>query len=303
MASDEVTRARAMLVVEDVKPDVAQARVPAAIRAEPEPAWAEPVPRWRSLPIAPAALEDFAHCARRFQLADLERMPEPDPRGERAVEALLPRVLARVDLASFGAPLLAPAEAARALAREGVASDHPLHGPVAERVVAFLLGAYASKVASARAHVSRAVRLVHDVGDATACVVTLTGTIDLLVRWKDGALDVVDATCTRGSPATHALRLAARVLAARALVPEATRIRAGHAFLGQGGEPAWYVLGAAELEAARTRIAALGERVALARWSARFPPEPVTTCHAIDCGYVSFCHADGARAARGASRP
>jgi ATP-dependent helicase/nuclease subunit A len=303
LASDEPTRARAMLLVEDVKPDLARARVPMAVRAEPEPAWAEAVPRWRSLPIAPAALEDFAHCARRFQLGHLERMPELDPRGERAVEALLPRVLARVDLASFGAPLLAPAEAARALAREGVTRDHPLHGPAAERLVAFLLGAYATKVASARAQVSRAVPLVHDVGDAAACVVTLTGTIDLLVRWKDGAVDVVDATCTRGSPVTHALRLVARVLAARALVPEATRIRAGHAFLGGGGEPAWYALGAADLDAARARTAALGERLALARWSERFPPEPVTTCHAIDCGYLGFCHADGARPARGASKP
>ncbi len=101
---------------------------------------------------------------------------------------------------------------------------------------------------------------------------------------------------------THRV-FAARLLAARALVPEATRIRAGHAFLGHGGEPAWYVLGAADLDAARPRITALGERVALARWSARFPPEPVTTCQAIDCGYVGFCHAEGARPARGASKP
>jgi hypothetical protein len=297
MAADEVTRARAMLVVEDVNPDFAPARPPTPVRGETEAAWAVPVPRWRSLPIAPTALEDSSHCARRFQLAHLESLPELDPRGVRAVEALLPRVLARVDLASFGAPLLAPAEAARALEREGVARDHPLHGPVAERIVGFLLGPYATKVASARAHVSRAVPVVHDVGDAGGCTVTLSGTLDLLVRWKDGAVDVVDATCVRGSPVIHALRLAAHVLCARALVPGATNVRAGLAFLGQGGEPAWTSLGAAELEAARARIATVGGRVAVARWSTRFPPEPTTTCHAIDCGYVSFCH-PGARAAK-----
>jgi ATP-dependent exoDNAse (exonuclease V) beta subunit len=304
IASDDVAKARAFLAVENVQPDFSAA--PATVAGLPidaDVAWTEvSVPAWRALPMAPAALEDFAHCARRFQLAHLQGMPEADEGSARTAEALVPKVLARVDLASFGAPLLARTEVSRALEREGVASDHAMHGLVVERIAGFLLGAYATRVATARAHVSRAVPLVHDAVDSSSRAVTLSGVVDLVVRWKDGSVDLLDASCSRGSVATHALRLEAHAVAARTIAPDATRVRSGLALLGVGGEPAWLAKSASELDAARARITDLGGRVVEARWADRFAPEPIATCHAIDCGYVRFCHPGGA-GARGSSRP
>jgi ATP-dependent helicase/nuclease subunit A len=60
---------------------------PTTRAAEARPAAAAPpalATRWRRLPLAAPALQDFAHCTRRFELAHLIEMPEPPAPGATA---------------------------------------------------------------------------------------------------------------------------------------------------------------------------------------------------------------------------
>ena len=123
---------------------------------------------------------------------------------------------------------------------------------------------------------------------------TLRGTIDLLVRWRDGSIDVIDYKRARAASVdAHALQLDAYALAARSLFPGTTRIRTGIVFLGGAGEePVWRRAETsidAEADVAQ-RIASLGAQLVEARWSERFPRAPVTICRTIRCGYVRHCH-------------
>jgi len=319
IADDATSCARAFLeVVEDVQPsagraDESSAPLDSSTPAVPSeaPATWIPVtsPAWRSLPIAATALQDFHHCARRFELAHVLDLPEHAPAfveavardatddgsgaprlDARAEGTLAHRVLERVDAASFGATLFARAEASRILEREGVPRDHEKHGKVVERVLRFLGGAYAERVAAMKAQISREVTFVIDVADDEGRALVLRGSIDLLVRWKDGTVDVIDYKRARGpSPEPHAFQLDAYALAAREIVPDAARIRAGIDFLGGGrGEPAW--IAPSEPSVSRARLAPLGARLVASRWSEQFPREPIATCRAIRCGYVRHCH-------------
>ncbi|HEY2518064.1 MAG TPA: UvrD-helicase domain-containing protein, partial [Polyangiaceae bacterium] len=312
-------RARALLEVEEAPPpDVASLAAAAVLALAPEedPELAPlETPAWRSLPIATTALEDFSHCARRFQLVHVLDLPEeaparegasgssppPQPAGALAPTALpldplaegalAHRVLEQVDPASFGAPLLARAEATRVLERAGVGRDQEKHAVVVERVLRFLGGAYAARVAAEKAEVAREIPFVLDLTDAAERTITLRGAIDLLVRWRDGSIDVLDYKRARGaSAAPHAFQLDAYALAARGLARGVTRVRAGIVFLGPGGgEPVWRAAGDPEARV-RERVAALGARLVEARWEERFPRAPLPTCIAIRCGYVKRCH-------------
>ncbi|MEO8875482.1 MAG: hypothetical protein ABI461_07845, partial [Polyangiaceae bacterium] len=65
--------------------------------------------------------------------------------------------------------------------------------------------------------------------------------------------------------------------------------RAGIVFLGgDPGEPSWHPL--PQLDLVRKRIADLGAKAVLARWSGEFPRAPISTCKKIHCGYVTLCH-------------
>jgi hypothetical protein len=308
-------RTRALLELEDAAPVVLSppGSADAAIGADAEGAWTPLTrPSWRALPIAVTALQDFAHCPRRFELAHVLDLPEragallePVERDEiadgesgslldaRAEGALAHRVLEQVDVASFGALLLARAEASRVLERAGVSSGHPHHEVVLARVLRFLSGAYAARIAAQRGEVAREVPFVLDLRDAEDRSVTLRGTIDLLVRWRDGTVDLVDYKRARSASAqVHGLVLDAYALAARALFPATAKLRVGVVFLRGGGEePIWRpeVETGPEVSA---RIASLGARLVEARWSERFSREPLATCARIRCGYVPHCHPD-----------
>jgi ATP-dependent helicase/nuclease subunit A len=311
IADSPERRARAMLEVEDAPPPAVTRLVAESPSPRAEDAWAplEQAP-WRSLPIATTALQDFQHCQRRFELAHILDLPEPGAalvagiardalvgatpaaRGDALAEgALAHRVLEQVDAASFGAALLARAEASRVLERAGVGGGHPKHAVVIDRVVRFLGGTYAARISALKADIGREVPFVLDLRDGAGRVVTLRGTIDLLVRWRDGSLDVVDYKRARdASPDSHALQLDAYALAARAIAPEATRLRAGIVFLGGGsGEPVWR----ANVETGPEvglRLASLAEGLVAARWSETFPRTSLATCRAIRCGYVPHCY-------------
>ena len=309
-------RSRALLAVEEAPPVPLGTLAPSSEPpAAAEEAWT-PLgrPSWRSLPIAATALQDFAHCPRRFELAHVLDLPEhagpflePIARDELPTGAAAPRldalaegtlahrVLEQVDAASFGALLLARAEASRVLERAGVPAGHPKHGVVLDRVLRFLGGGYAARIAAQKGELSREVPFVLDLADAEKRAVTLRGTIDLLVRWRDGTVDVVDYKRARvPSVAPHAFQLDAYTLAARALFPGAPRIRAGIVFLGGGAEePVWREGGEAGAGVAE-QLAALGARLVDARWGERFPRAPLATCRTIRCGYVRHCHPDAA---------
>jgi ATP-dependent helicase/nuclease subunit A len=311
LAEDDGARARAMLNVEEVTVrtlvrdgafDLPPPEHDAARMHE-----ASSAPRWRSLPIATTALQDFHHCPRRFQLVHLLDLPEETPpwiaprardAGDdlggphvdaRAEGTLAHRVLERVEAASFGRDE-ARARASRALEHEGIALEHEKHAVVVARVMRFLGGAYAARIAGAGASILREHPFVFDVLDGQGRAVAVRGTIDLLVRWPDGAIDVIDYKRARGPSAEpYAFQLDAYVLAARALFPDAKSIRAGIVFLGgDASEPIWR--SAVDVDHARARFASLGERLVDARWSERFPRVALPECHAIHCGYVSYCH-------------
>jgi hypothetical protein len=114
--------------------------------------------------------------------------------------------------------------------------------------------------------------------------------MDLVVVWRDGSVDVIDYKSARsGDVETYAFQLDVYALGARAIFPDAPRLRAGLVFLGGGnGEPVWRSL-PPEADV-RVRLAALGDRLVDARWSESFPRVAIERCERIHCGFIGRCH-------------
>ena len=101
----------------------------------------------------------------------------------------------------------------------------------------------------------------------------------------------------RADLSAYAFQLRAYALAARAITGRGARVRAGILFLGGASEPTMLDGGGAdgalangEHDAFATELAALGARLAAARWSDRWAGVPVETCKALRCGFVPACH-------------
>ncbi len=321
LAEDLESRERAQLDVEavDVPRQIERATPPVAAPGS----LAAPVlpgPSWRSLPIATTALQDFHHCPRRFQLAALVGMPErfmatPPPGGverprgagkedARVMGTLAHRVLERVDATLFGRTDVSES-VTTLVARLGAGVDPEEQVEIVGRVTRFLGSGYARRIADEGAHVQREQPFVLRLADREERTLVLRGTIDLLVGWPDGSVDVVDykrARVARAEP--YELQLDAYDLAARELTassggresrsPGTGHVRAGLVFLGADApEPIWRPQ--TDPEEARARIAALGSRLVEARWRESFPGVPLARCEAIRCGYVGLCHPDAGR--------
>ena len=101
---------------------------------------------------------------------------------------------------------------------------------------------------------------------------------------------VVDYKRARGPGLEpYAFQLELYVLAARALFPSATRVRAGVAFLGGDPEtPLWLPDVDRAVSERRVRDAASG--LSEARATGRFPRAPRAVCDAIHCGFVGRCY-------------
>jgi ATP-dependent helicase/nuclease subunit A len=330
IAADDSARRMAALAVEDVevpppvvRPHHLRDAVPVAPAAPKRP---DAPPAWRSLPIAPTALADFDHCSRRFELVHLLGLPEhlrggraPDlarpaaspPRvpGAAALDAraqgtLAHAVLERVPTTAFAGDDAAAA-ASRALAAEGIPVDHAQHAAIVARVTRFLAGSYAQSLAAAGAEARREVAFVLAVDDREGRSVVLRGSMDLVVVWPDGTVDVVDYKSARGGgEGAYGFQLDVYALAARGLFPSAPRLRAGLVYLGgasAAGEPAWRTL--PDEHEVRARLAAMGDRLVRARWSGSFPRVPLERCEAIYCGFIGRCHASAPGAASAASAP
>jgi ATP-dependent helicase/nuclease subunit A len=254
-------------------------------------------PAWSSIPIAPTALADFAHCARRFELVHLLGLPE-HARGARSKESetalldaraqgtLAHKVLERLPVEAFHSP--DPSAVTRILTSIGVPADHPQEPAIAARVLRFVGTAYAKSIANAR--IEREVAFVLPIADEEGRAVTLRGSMDLVVLWPDGAVDVIDYKSARGGdPESYAFQLDIYALAARERYPEAPRLRVGLSFLGAGtGEPVWRSLAPGDV--VRSRVAALGAQLITARWRDAFPRVAIEKCEAIHCGFIGRCH-------------
>lgn len=288
-------------------PDAAAAaRGPGAPASAP----AAPRPGRAALAIAPTALGDFAHCPRRFELVHLLAFPEhprrlaaADDRASDGPEVPLDakregtiahRVLERVPSSAIGKPEVED-DVRALLAIEGITPEMPGYESQVSRLLRFLTGAYARRIAAEGAEVERERAIALDLSGDDGVQVVLRGSIDLLVRWPDGSCDVVDYKRARGpSPEPYAFQLDVYALAVRAALG-ASVVRTGVSFLGgRSPEPAWR---APRPEAEmRADILAIASRLRAARASAAFPRAPIATCEAIGCGYVGRCHPGSTRA-------
>ena len=315
MARDPRAVEAAALAIEDVEvpaPVVRRHDAPLAVPLGEIAPRTPVVPAWRSLPIAPTALADFDHCARRFELVHVLGLPE-HVRGARAPDAaraaptgldarvqgtLAHAVLERVPTTAF-AGVDAAGAASRALAAEGIPAEHPQHGAIVTRVERFLRGSYAQALAEAGAELRREVDFVLGIDDAQGRSVVLRGSMDLVVVWPDGAVDVVDYKSARGGAHdAYAFQLDVYALAVRAMFPSAPRLRAGLVYLGgigSAGEPAWREL--PDEASLRSRLGGLGDRLVRARWGGAFPRVELARCEAIYCGFIGRCHASTAPSA------
>jgi ATP-dependent helicase/nuclease subunit A len=309
LAGSEEARCAALLELEEVPPRSAPvaredgAHEPPAPLTDPRLA----PPAWGSLAIAPTSLQDFAHCPRRFQLAHVLGLPErapagvpvADPRDDdgggaprldaRSEGTLAHKVLERLPRDLWGGAQV-DAAISDLLEREGLAMDHPTHAAVAAKVARFAGGAYAARIARAGASVAREVPFVLRVSDDRGHSLALRGSIDLLVTWPDGAVEVVDYKRARGpSPEPYAFQLDVYLLAARDMAPDAPGLRAGIVFLGgEASDPVWRK--PPDFTGVRARLAKLATDLVTARWTDAFPRAAPTTCRAIRCGYFRMCH-------------
>jgi hypothetical protein len=318
IAADASARISAALAVEDVEVPTTVVRRDAgdlgahSDRSEPGPRArldSRSSPRWRSLPIAPTALADFDHCSRRFELVHLLGLPE-HVRGVRAAEGVRARivtldaraqgtlahaVLERVPTAAF-AGAEADVTASRALVAEGVPVEHAQHAAIVARVVRFLRGVYAKRITEDGCELLREVPFVLPIVDTEGRSVVLRGSMDLVVVWPNGAVDVVDYKSARGGDeGAYGFQLDVYSLAVRAMFPTAVTFRAGLVYLGgpsAAGEPSWRALA---LDAdIRMRLAGMGDRLVRARWSGTFPRVALERCEQIYCGFIGRCHASTA---------
>ncbi|HWL86754.1 MAG TPA: 3'-5' exonuclease, partial [Polyangiaceae bacterium] len=270
-------------------------------------------PAWNVVTMATTSLQDFHHCPRRFQLVHVLDLPEHelppfaaaagdrgDGLGEGALHeisrlnprtegTLLHRVLERVDPAHFGRAE-ARADIEHLLEHEGMARAHPRYPRLARTLTRFVCGPYAARASDEGAALWREQPFTLSLTDDRARTIALRGTIDLLVAWPDGGIDVVDYKRARSAHVEpYAFQLDVYALAARRLFPLSTRVRTGIVFLG--GDPLEPRFRAPETpESTERHLISLAARLVDARHSEAFPRAPLSRCQQIRCGYVSLCH-------------
>lgn len=270
----------------------------------PEMTLAIDPPAAREVGLTPTALQDFRHCARRFELVHLVGLPEPTPRalgrfradGTAAPNArvegeALHRVLERIDLGAMGGT--GGAEHARHALALGPSLDAAAEERVVTGATRFLESEYARSTCKAK-EIWRERAFVVTL-ESSELTLTLRGAMDLVVVWPSGEVDVVDYKSARGPDLRpHALQLDVYAYAAQVQLG-ASNVRAGAIFLGSdGAEPRFRPpITRAALEA---ELLDLAGRVVAARTSNRpsdvlpYARAAPKTCHAIGCGYFSLCH-------------
>jgi ATP-dependent exoDNAse (exonuclease V) beta subunit len=299
-----------------------------ALQAPPPPPATGEVPlalvplaatRARAVRVAVTQLQDFSLCARRYHLFHELRIdehpsaaraaPDDDDAAAMHVDPLRAGTLAHrlLERARFG---LAGAEATAALrgqlAAEGYAPDDPAVAEIEAHVLRFLLSDFARGLADRPLRRELPFALALGAGPRRRAspdgvaegsgedARVLRGQIDLLVFSDDG-VDVLDYKhARRGDLADHRFQLETYALAVATLYPRAPRVRVGLAFLREADpQPVWVEVD--PIEAIAARLGETLDRFAAARVAGERPGIARPGCERLHCGYLSWCHADGAR--------
>ncbi len=153
----------------------------------------------------------------------------------------------------------------------------------------FLTSDYARALRDSGAEVWRERAFVLEIASPEV-VLTLRGAMDLVARFANGDIDVVDYKRARsGDTRPHALQLDVYALAATRLGP-AARVRAGAVFLGGDAPPEPRFRPAVVPAKLEARLTELATSLLESRRAKSFPRAPAKTCHAIGCGYFTLCH-------------
>ncbi len=225
--------------------------------------------------------------------ADPFERPQPRSRA-------LHRALARLPLASFGAPVDHHHERVEAaLAAEGLTENDAEGSRLARGIEAFFGGAYARSAREGGASVRRDTAFSAVIARGARGSVEVSGEIDLTVRWEDGRAHLL---VIRPIPARADLSRYEALLRAAAFTErdreESREIHAGVVFLSvaEGGaepSPVWLGGGAItddDHDRFAKRAQRAGERFAEARWSGRFEPVAPSVCERLRCGFFQACH-------------
>lgn len=265
-----------------------------------------------TLAVGATALADFILCPRRFSLIHVYGVEEPqrgiekNPQSESALQlgTAAHRVLERFPLEDWGLPVSLE-RLIDQLAREGLDRSHEQTHRTAEGIRRFLQSDYAARVRTRSARVDRELELNLVVtlpealpqgsqlelfapgGRTTRALVKAT--LDLVVSYPDGAVEVIDYKRARGEKGgikgqeLHRIQLSTYSQAvARAL--NAQKIRTGLVhLLGDSPGPEWIT----------TRPTALAESLAglvERRYSGEYPPVALARCQLARCGFLPVCH-------------
>jgi len=271
--------------------------------------------------IATTPLGIYAGCERRFRLRYLLALDEPvesgqldlfdgpppdrDDRGPnedgdpREAGRAAHRVLERWPWALWGETT--PVEDVLAeLMLEGL-PESARTADLARGVAQFLGGPYAISLRAEGATIARERAFVCATRDDSP--LSLRGAMDLVARFPDGRIDVIDYKHARARTdlAPYAFQLKAYAWVLKRGAPDA-QVRAGALFLESAHEPVMLpgqgpdgALSDAQHDAFESELSHLGSRFAQARSQDRWSDEKLETCRALRCGFVTACHRDRAR--------
>ncbi|XXF81634.1 UvrD-helicase domain-containing protein [Myxococcaceae bacterium GXIMD 01537] len=280
-----------------------ESRVEAAVRRVRERE--EPV---QPLAVASAeALQDFVACPRRYRYRHVLGLEAAGLPWE-----LPPRANTLIEPEGWGTPA-SPEGLVTALLRdvdprvvEGSASErrahlsgllrrlgHEVHEEGMAEVVAaverFLATPFARRLAaSPSASLHRALSFVLELPGAR-----VEGEVDLLwetpereawlVAWKHGKKHPLGA-------AAYAHELSARLLAAKRLVRDGVRLRAGVAFLGEAVPEPEFLAPVHDLEQAAGRLGEAVRKLVQGDVRGEWPGRERATCQTLHCGFAEHCH-------------
>lgn len=263
--------------------------------------------RLESVSIGATPLLSFAHCPRRYELVEILGLPEPRPGAARTRARAVAERASTISARDIGTEVHTLLETApidtwgdASTARTWLATANPASGggggdslgPAAELALGFLESAYASDARSRGATIEREWSFLHRLGTSSEPTWLLRGTMDLIVSWPDGSVDIVDYKTSRSSDSSlYAMQLELYALVIERSRPAAPRVRAGLVFLrGASAEPVW--IERSDPASLEGRIEATLSRLRVAQARGVFDRVAVERCKAIHCGYVALCHPD-----------
>ncbi len=254
--------------------------------------------------VASTHLVDYALCPRRFELLHLlglrDRAPSIRKTANRETKnptdattaqsardegVLLHAVLEHIDLRWLGHD--DPAQGVeRALIHHGIDPSHPRFSVLEQRIAQFLRSDYAREVAHTRATVLREEAFAVPVrGPSPDGTIWVRGSIDMIVRWPSGNVDIVDYKSSLAGSSNERYRVQLSAYRAAILHREGSGVlvRTGLVSLSEGeAEPRWLV--------ADVDIFEYAARLVRSRLASRFNLIAPSGCRAISCGFVTYCH-------------